>query len=184
MQPAKREIGAVPESACPTCKLRACPSSTSRLSSRSNGKSIRPESQETESLIGARLQFEDKHYSSLNLGLFDDDRLIGYVLAHLDDGTEFPGHAIGDNVYVADIAVRPLFRRHLIRLLQAFAREVRIEYPGLPVVAHSIRGTSESVGTSRRDHTKARRGDGDAHRRRDDAFRRHGLARGLASFDG
>ena len=102
-----------------------------------------PENQETESLIAARLKFEDEHYSSLNLGLFQDDRLVGYILAHLDDGTEFPGHAIGDNVYVADIAVRPLFRRQLIRLLQAFTREVRIEYPGLPVVAHSIRGTSE-----------------------------------------
>ncbi len=102
-----------------------------------------PENQEAESLIAARLKFEDEHYSSLNLGLFDDDRLVGYILAHLDDGTEFTGQAIGDNVYVADIAVRPLYRRHLIRLLQAFAREVRIEYPGLPVVAHSIRGTSE-----------------------------------------
>ena len=67
-----------------------------------------PENQETESLIAARLRFEDDHYSSLNLGLFQDDRLVGYILAHLDDGTEFPGHAIGDNVYVADIAVRPL----------------------------------------------------------------------------
>jgi CelD/BcsL family acetyltransferase involved in cellulose biosynthesis len=102
-----------------------------------------PESQEAESLIADRLRFEDENYSSLNLGLFEDDRLVGYVLAHLDDGTEFPEHTIGDNVYVADIAVRPLYRRHLIRLLQAFTREVRIEYPGLPVVAHSIRGTSE-----------------------------------------
>jgi CelD/BcsL family acetyltransferase involved in cellulose biosynthesis len=101
------------------------------------------EAQESESLIAARLRFEDEHYSSLNLGLFEDDRLVGYILAHLDDGTEFPEHPIGDNVYVADIAVRPLYRRHLIRLLQAFTREVRIEYPGLPVVAHSIHGTSD-----------------------------------------
>lgn len=99
--------------------------------------------QEAESLIAARLRFEDEHYSSLNLGLFEDDRLVGYILAHLDDGKEFPEHPIGDNVYVADIAVRPLYRRHLIRLLQAFTREVRIEYPGLPVVAHSIHGTSD-----------------------------------------
>jgi CelD/BcsL family acetyltransferase involved in cellulose biosynthesis len=101
------------------------------------------ETQEPESLIAARLKFEDRRYSSLNLGLFEDDRLVGYVLAHVDDGTEFPEHGIGENVYVADIAVRPLYRRHLIRLLQAFAREVRTEYPGLPVVAHSIHGTSE-----------------------------------------
>jgi CelD/BcsL family acetyltransferase involved in cellulose biosynthesis len=102
-----------------------------------------PDVQEEESLIAARLRFEDDNYSSLNLGLFEDDRLVGYVLAHVDDGTEYPEAALGDNVYVADIAVRPLYRRQLIRLLQAFAREVRIEYPGLPVVAHSIRGTSD-----------------------------------------
>ncbi len=102
-----------------------------------------PETQEAESLISARLRFEDQHYSSLNLGLFHDDRLVGYILAHLDDGMEFPGHAIGDNVYVADIAVRPHYRRYLFRLLRAFTREVRMEYPDLPVVAHSIQGTSE-----------------------------------------
>jgi CelD/BcsL family acetyltransferase involved in cellulose biosynthesis len=102
-----------------------------------------PDAQEEESLIAARLRFEDDTYSSLNLGLFEDDRLVGYILAHVDDGADFPDHPIGDNVYVADIAVRPLYRRQLIRLLQAFTREVRIEYPGLPVVAHSIRGTSE-----------------------------------------
>lgn len=101
------------------------------------------EAQEAESLIAARLKFEDDNYSSLNLGLFEDDRLVGYILAHVDDGREFPELALGDNVYVADIAVRPLYRRHLIRLLQAFTREVRIEYPGLPVVAHSIHGTSD-----------------------------------------
>ena len=101
------------------------------------------ESQEPESLIAARLQFEDSHYSSLNLGLFEGERLVGYILAHLDDGTEFEGQGIGDNVYVADVAVRPMYRRHLVRLLQAFSREVRMEYPGLPVVAHSIHGTSE-----------------------------------------
>jgi CelD/BcsL family acetyltransferase involved in cellulose biosynthesis len=102
-----------------------------------------PDTQEDESLIAERLRFEDETYSSLNLGLFEDRRLVGYLLAHLDDGKDFPELAIGDNIYVADIAVRPLYRRQLIRLLQAFTREVRIEYPGLPVVAHSIRGTPE-----------------------------------------
>ncbi|MGH8249529.1 MAG: GNAT family N-acetyltransferase [Steroidobacteraceae bacterium] len=102
-----------------------------------------PAAQEPESLIGARLQFEDQRYSSLNLGLFADNRLIGYILAHVDDGAEFRNHGIGENVYIADIAVLPDYRRHLIRLLDAFAREVRQEYPGLPVVAHSIHDTSE-----------------------------------------
>lgn len=101
-----------------------------------------PEAQEPESLVRARLRFEDKEYSSLNLGLFDDERLVGYVLAHLDDGADFRAQGIGDNIYVADIAVLPAYRRHLIRLLAAFAREVRIEYPGLPVVAHSIHDTA------------------------------------------
>ena len=102
-----------------------------------------PETQEAESLIAARLQFEDDTYSSLNLGLFEDGRLVGYVLAHVDDGADFRDVGVGENVYVADIAVRPLYRRYLIRLLQAFTREVRVEYPGLPVVAHSIGGTPE-----------------------------------------
>jgi CelD/BcsL family acetyltransferase involved in cellulose biosynthesis len=102
-----------------------------------------PESQEPESLIRARLRYEDKHYSSLNLGLFADDKLIGYVLSHLDDGSDFRAYAVGDNLYVADMAILPEYRRHLIRLLAALAREVRIEYPGLPLVAHSIHDTRE-----------------------------------------
>ncbi len=97
--------------------------------------------QEPVDIIEARLRFEDEHYSSLNLGLFDDERLVGYILAHLDDGAEFPGQAIGDNVYVADLAVLPGYRRHLVRLLAAFVREVRVEYPGLPVVAHALAET-------------------------------------------
>ena len=101
-----------------------------------------PDAQEPESLIRDRLRYEDEHYSSLNLGLFVDDKLCGYVLAHLDDGAEFQGQAIGDNVYIADLVILPEHRRHLFRLLGAFAREVRLEYPGLPVVAHSIRDTS------------------------------------------
>lgn len=99
------------------------------------------DTQEPVEIIEARLRFEDEHYSSLNLGLFDDEGLVGYILAHLDDGTEFPGHVIGDNVYVADLAILPGHRRHLVRLLAAFLREVRLEYPGLPVVAHALEGT-------------------------------------------
>jgi CelD/BcsL family acetyltransferase involved in cellulose biosynthesis len=101
-----------------------------------------PDSQEPESLIKARLRHEDEHYSSLNLGLFADDKLVGYVLAHLDDGSEFRAYAIGDNVYIADMAILPEYRRHLIRLLAALGREVRFEYPGIPLVAHSIHDTS------------------------------------------
>jgi len=101
------------------------------------------EVQEREELVAARLRYEDQQYSSLNLGLFDDERLVGYVLAHLDDGFEFPGQDIGDNVYVADIAVLPAYRRHLVRLVVAFLREVRLEYPGLPIVAHTIDATGD-----------------------------------------
>ena len=99
------------------------------------------EYQEPQHVIEARLRYEDDHYGSLNLGLFAGDNLVGYVLAHLDDGADIPGQAIGDNVYVADMAVLPGYQRHLVRLLTAFAREVRLEYPGLPIVAHSIRDT-------------------------------------------
>ena len=99
--------------------------------------------QEPEHLIEARLRHEDDHYGSLNLGLFSDDRLVGYVLAHLDDGAEFPGQALAENVYVADLAVLPGYQRHLLKLLTAFTREVRLEYPGLPIVAHAIRATGK-----------------------------------------
>ena len=101
-----------------------------------------PDSREPESLIRARLRYEDEHYSSLNIGLFVDEKLGGYVLAHLDDGAEFQGIALGDNVYIADLVILPQYRRYLFRLLAALAREVRLEYPDLPVVAHSIRDTS------------------------------------------
>lgn len=97
--------------------------------------------QEPVAIIEARLRFEDEHYSSLNLGLFDDERLVGYIVAHLDDGAEFPGQDIGDNVYVADLAVLPGHRRSLKRLLTAFMRELRFEYPDLPVVAHALEET-------------------------------------------
>ncbi len=79
----------------------------------------------------------------MNLGLYADEKLVGYVLAYLEEGAEFPGQAIGDNVYVADLAILPEYRRHLIRLLGAFGREVRSEYPGLPIVAHSIGDTGD-----------------------------------------
>lgn len=102
-----------------------------------------PDTQEPVAVIEARLRFEDEHYSSLNLGLYADRKLVGYVLAYLEDGSEFPEHAIGDCVYVADLAIQPEYRRHLIRLLGALVREVRSEYPGLPIVAHSIRATGE-----------------------------------------
>ena len=101
------------------------------------------EYQEPEHLIEARLRYEDDHYGSLNLGMFAGDELVGYVLAYLDDGAEIPGQAIGDHVYVADMAVLPGYQRHLFKLLTAFTREVRLEYPGLPIVAHSIQETGK-----------------------------------------
>jgi CelD/BcsL family acetyltransferase involved in cellulose biosynthesis len=101
------------------------------------------EYQEPQHLIEARLRYEDDHYGSLNLGLFAGDELVGYVLAHLDDGAEIPGQAIGENVYVADMAVLPGYQRHLLKLITAFSREVRLEYPGLPIVAHAIRETGK-----------------------------------------
>ena len=104
------------------------------------------EYQEPQHLIEARLRYEDDHYGSLNLGLFAGDELVGYVLAHLDDGAEIPAQPIGDNVYVADMAVLPGYQRHLIKLVTAFAREVRLEYPGLPIVAHAIRDTARMWG--------------------------------------
>ena len=103
-----------------------------------------PETQEHPELIAARLRFEDERYSSLNLGLFDGEALVGYALAHLDDGTEFADASIGDNVYVADIAVLPEHRRHLARLISALSRECRLEYPGLPLVGHAI-GTTGAM---------------------------------------
>ena len=102
-----------------------------------------PEVQEHAEVIAARLRFEDEHYSSLNLGLFDNDTLVGYVLAYLDDGREFPDAGIGDNLYIADMAILPNYRHQLVRLLTALTRETRLEYPGLPLVAHAIGTTGD-----------------------------------------
>ncbi len=44
---------------------------------------------------------------------------------------------------MADLAVLPGHQRHLLKLLAAFTREVRLEYPGLPIVAHAIRETGK-----------------------------------------
>ncbi len=101
--------------------------------------------QERAELIAARLRFEDERYSSLNLGLFDGDALVGYVLAHLDDGAEFRDAGIGDNIYIADLAVLSLHRRQLVQLMTALAREARLEYPGLPLVAHAIGTTGDAT---------------------------------------
>ncbi len=102
-----------------------------------------PELQEAKSLIRIRLRHEDQWHSSLNLGLCSDGRLVGYLLAHLDDGTDCHELALGRNIYLADLAIDPRYRRHLIRLLGAFAQTVLRDYPGLPVAAHSIGGTAE-----------------------------------------
>lgn len=104
-------------------------------------RSYTPELQEPEHLIAERLRHEDESYGSLNLGLFADDSLVGYVLAHLDDGADYAGRGIADNIYVADLAVLPPYQRHLPQLLAALTREIRLEHPGLPIVAHAIDGT-------------------------------------------
>ena len=101
------------------------------------------EIQEPAAIVQARLRYEDDQYSSLNLGLYANDDLVGYVLAHLDDGAEFPDARVASNIYVADLAILPAHRRGLADLVSALAREIRLEYPGLPIVAHAIADTAE-----------------------------------------
>jgi CelD/BcsL family acetyltransferase involved in cellulose biosynthesis len=84
---------------------------------------------------------------NLSFGLFDDDRLVGYLLCYGFSPTIFPGET-GEALYVEDIAVLPRYRRLLPQLIRRMAGEARRHFPGSAIEAHAV----ESVFRIWRDH--------------------------------
>jgi CelD/BcsL family acetyltransferase involved in cellulose biosynthesis len=84
---------------------------------------------------------------NLSFGLFDDDRLVGYVLCYGFGPTIFPGET-GEALYVEDIAVLPRYRRQVARLIRRLFGDARRHFPGSALEAHSV----ESVFRVWRDH--------------------------------
>jgi CelD/BcsL family acetyltransferase involved in cellulose biosynthesis len=74
---------------------------------------------------------------NLSFGLFDGDRLVGYVLCYGFSPTIFPGE-IGEALYVEDIAVLPRYRRQVARLIRRLFGEARRHFPGSALEAHSV----------------------------------------------
>jgi CelD/BcsL family acetyltransferase involved in cellulose biosynthesis len=74
---------------------------------------------------------------NLSFGLFDGDRLAGYLLCHGFSPTIFPGE-IGEALYVEDIAVLPRYRRLLPLLIRRFGLEAKRHFPGSAMEAHAV----------------------------------------------
>lgn len=84
---------------------------------------------------------------NLSFGLFDDDRLVGYLLCYGFAPTIFPGET-GEALYVEDIAVLPRYRRLLPQIIRRLGLEARRHFPGSAIEAHAV----ESVFRVWQDH--------------------------------
>jgi CelD/BcsL family acetyltransferase involved in cellulose biosynthesis len=84
---------------------------------------------------------------NLSVGLFDDDRLVGYLLCYGFGPTIFPGET-GEALYIEDIAVLPRYRRLVPQLIRRFGLDARRHFAGSTVEAHA----TESVFKVWRDH--------------------------------
>ena len=74
---------------------------------------------------------------NLSFGLFDDDRLVGYLLCYGFNPTIFSGEC-GEALYVEDIAVLPRYRRLLPQLIRRLGLEARRHFPGSTIEAHAV----------------------------------------------
>lgn len=74
---------------------------------------------------------------SLSFGLFDQDRLVGYLLCHGFSPTIFPGET-GEALYVEDAAVLPRYRRLLPRIIRRLGSEARRRFPGSAIEADAV----------------------------------------------
>ena len=74
---------------------------------------------------------------NLSFGLFDDDRLVGYLLCYGFEPTIFPGET-GEALYIEDIAVLPRYRRLLPQLIRRFGLDARRHFPATAIEAHAV----------------------------------------------
>lgn len=74
---------------------------------------------------------------NLSFGLFDDDRMVGYLLCYGFSPTIFPGET-GEALYIEDIALLPRYRRLLPQLIRRFGVEARTHFPASSVEAHAV----------------------------------------------
>lgn len=79
---------------------------------------------------------------NLSFGIFDDDRLVGYLLSYGFEPTAFVDQH-GDAVYIEDIAVLPRYRRMVAKLIKRFTAEVTRHFPDAAVEAHSLHSVFE-----------------------------------------
>ena len=109
---------------------------------------------EGQSIFHARLKDAESDDVTLNLGLFANDKLAGYILGHLNDTTDLPDWEQENIIYIDDLAILPRYRRYLYLLLSHFGREIRHAYRGLPVVANVLK---KDINTWERHRTLFRR---------------------------
>ncbi len=74
---------------------------------------------------------------NLSFGLFDDGRLVGYLLCYGFEPTAFQDEE-GEAIYIEDIAVLPEFRRLLPGLFRRLSNEVKRHFPGAAIEAHAV----------------------------------------------
>lgn len=81
---------------------------------------------------------------NLSLGVFDDDRLVGYLLCYGFEPSAF-ADLEGEALYIEDVAILPKFRRTLPQLIVRLASQTREYFPGAAVEAHSAQSIFQSV---------------------------------------
>ena len=74
---------------------------------------------------------------NLSFGVFDDSRLVGYLLCYGFEPTAFPDEE-GDALYVEDIAILPEFRRLLPSLFKRLSTEAKRHFPEAALEAHAV----------------------------------------------
>jgi len=72
-----------------------------------------------------RKNFQDIESNNCNFswGLFDKNKLVGYLIAHLD--SSFQENSDEDVITVDDMVVQTEYKKHLFSLIKAFVDELR-----------------------------------------------------------
>ncbi|MGF1615994.1 MAG: GNAT family N-acetyltransferase [Gammaproteobacteria bacterium] len=78
-----------------------------------------------------------------SFGLFDQGRLVGYLLSYGLQDSLLPAPALTnkqckDAVYIEDVAILESYRRHFVRLFNAFVASVKEQLPRMPIEAIGI----------------------------------------------